>query len=109
MNDDATRIRHILDCVLRIQDWTNVGKQGFLSNPMMQSAVVHELEVIGEAAKAVSKELRAKQSRVPWREMAGLRDVVIHDYDTIDAEEVWRVVEGDLPSLKRELSAIKAR
>ena len=104
MNDDATRVKHILDCIIRIQEWTATGKEAFLENTMMQSAVVHELEVIGEAAKALTKDFREAHPQIPWKGMAGLRDILVHDYDSIDVDEVWRVVESDIPALKRELT-----
>jgi uncharacterized protein with HEPN domain len=104
MRDDPTRVRHILECVEKILDWTKLGHDAFSQDPMMQSAVVHELEIIGEASKALSKEFRAEHAKIPWREIAGLRDVLVHDYDSIDAEEVWRVIERDIPALMKELS-----
>jgi uncharacterized protein with HEPN domain len=70
---------------------------------MMQSATVHELEVIGGATKALTKEFRDAHPNVPWKGLAGLRDVLINEYDSIDVDEVWHVVETDIPILKREL------
>jgi uncharacterized protein with HEPN domain len=107
MIDDPTRIQHIRECVSRILRWTTGGKDEFHSNEMMQRAVVHELQVIGEAAKALSPDFRARHPRIPWKSMAGLRDVLVHDYDTIDAEEVWLVVQNDIPSLERELDKLR--
>ena len=104
MNDDATRVKHILDCIHRIQEWTATGREGFVANTMMQSAVVHELEVIGEATKALTREFREAHPQIPWKGMAGLRDILVHDYDSIDVDEVWHVVETDIPRLKRELA-----
>jgi uncharacterized protein with HEPN domain len=104
MNDDATRIKHILDCVKRIQEWTVNGREAFLEDEMMQSAVVHELEVIGEATKALTRDYRDAHPQIPWKGMAGLRDILIHEYDIIDVDEVWHVVERDVLTLKRGLS-----
>ncbi len=73
---------------------------------MMQSAVVRELQVIGEATKALSPEFRAAHPQIPWKSMAGLRDVLVHDYDTIDAEEVWLIVKNDVSVLDRELAKL---
>lgn len=81
------------------------GREAFLEDDMMQSAVVHELEVIGEATKALTRGFRDAHPEIPWKAMAGLRDVLIHEYDVIDADEVWQVVDADIPALKRELSS----
>lgn len=104
MKDDATRVKHILECIGRIREWTRAGRGEFLENSMMQSAVVHELEVIGEATKALTKGFREAHAGIPWKGMAGLRDILIHEYDSIDVDEVWRVVETDIPALERVLS-----
>lgn len=109
MNDDPIRVKHILECILRIQEWTASGRGAFLDNVMMQSAVVHELEVIGEATKALTGEFREAHPQIPWKGMAGLRDILVHDYGSIDVDEVWHVVEYDIPALKRELTPRKLR
>lgn len=67
---------------------------------MIQDAVIRNLEIIGEATKKLSPEIREKHSRIPWKQIAGLRDVLIHDYMRVDALEVWGVVENNLDELK---------
>ena len=73
---------------------------------MAQDAVVRNLEVIGEATKRLSAELRDKHPSLPWRQIAGLRDVLIHDYGNVDIEEVWAIVKKDLPDLKQQVDEI---
>ena len=73
---------------------------------MIQDAVIRNFEVIGEATKRLSPEFRAKYSEVPWRRIAGLRDVLIHDYLRVDLEEVWGIVVNDLPDLKTGINKI---
>ncbi len=75
---------------------------------MMRDAVVRNLEIIGEATKRLSQELRAESPQIPWRRIAGLRDIVIHQYDFVDYNEVWNVVEDDLPAFREALQAILA-
>jgi len=77
----------------------DLSEESFYKSPLHQSAVVRQLEIIGEAAKKVSDETRAGHGDIPWKKMAGLRDVLIHAYDTVDMKMVWRLLKDDLPSL----------
>ncbi len=76
--------------------------------PMRLDAVLYELVVMGEAARRLSPEIRAVHPEVPWRDMIGLRSIVTHGYDQIDDDELWQVIERDLPDLIRKLEAILA-
>jgi uncharacterized protein with HEPN domain len=80
----------------------------FLTNTWVQDAVLRNLEVIGEAAKGVSGELRAKHPEVPWREAAAFRDFVAHAYDKVTPARVWAVVADELPALLAQLRDIAA-
>ncbi len=71
---------------------------------MIQDAVVRNLEVIGEAAKGTSEGTRRHYPEVPWREMARFRDLALHHYGRVQPEEVWEVVEHDLPAIRRSLA-----
>lgn len=77
----------------------NVTHEAFMDDTMRQDAVVRELLIIGEAAKRLSDEFKASHPTIPWRQMAGMRDVLVHAYDHVDLEEVWRVVTDDLKDL----------
>jgi uncharacterized protein with HEPN domain len=66
----------------------------------LQDAVIRRLEIIGEASKRISAELRAAHAEVPWKQICGLRDVRIHDYGMVDVETEWSIVEVDLPPLR---------
>jgi uncharacterized protein with HEPN domain len=72
----------------------------------VRDAVLRNLEVIGEAAKNLSREIRSRRSDVPWRQIAALRDVLIHQYFGVDLNLVWEIVEGRLPALKRDVEAL---
>jgi uncharacterized protein with HEPN domain len=71
----------------------------FLEDLMCQSAVIRQIEIIGEATKRLSEAFRKKHPEIPWRQMAGMRDLLIHAYDHVDLEEVWKTVETDIPAL----------
>lgn len=75
---------------------------------MMRDAVVRNLEIIGEAAKRLSPGIRARTPEIPWRRIAGLRDIIIHQYDSVDYHEVWNVVEGDLPPFLSQVQSLMA-
>ena len=77
-----------------IQDQT---KEAFLNDLKTQSAVLHQVTVMGEAAKRLSQEFRERHPILPWSLMAGMRDHLIHGYDAIDLEEVWKTATHDVP------------
>ena len=74
--------------------------------PMRLDAVLYEIVVLGEAARRLSPEIRSAHPGIPWREIIGMRSVITHGYDQIDDEELWQVVERDLPDLMPKLEAI---
>ncbi|MBF0176162.1 MAG: DUF86 domain-containing protein [Magnetococcales bacterium] len=85
----------------RIEKFTKDGQGHFLSNLMVQDAVYRNFEVIGEAAKNIPESVRKQYPEIPWRRMAGFRDVLIHQYDGVDPEEVWKALEDN------QLSALR--
>ena len=78
----------------------------FMAESQWQDATIRQLEVIGEATKQLTEELRSKHSQTPWRRIAGMRDVLIHDYMGVDLNAVWGVTQKDLPKLKEDVEAI---
>ena len=102
-HDAVVYLKHILDAVQRIEVYTADGSTAFLASPLIQDAVVRNLEVVGEAVKQLPSDVRDWAPDIPWRRIAGMRDVLIHEYFGVDLEVVWRVVELELPRL---LSAV---
>jgi len=101
MKDDSIYIDHILNSINRIIDYiSGKDRQAFEADLVTQDAVVRQLEVIGEATKRVSKELRSKHPDIPWADMAGMRDVLIHDYIDVDLGVVWKTASENIPDLK---------
>jgi len=76
-----------------------LSKAAFLASSLHQDAILRQLTIVGEAAKRVSAEFVASHPEVPWRKVAGFRDVVVHDYFRIDLDEVWRIIQEDLSAL----------
>ena len=92
--------RHALEFVSEMEFDT------FYASYLHQSAVIRQLEIIGEATKRISKAFRSAHPGIPWRKMAGMRDIMIHEYESVDAEQVWKVLREDLPPLIARLEAI---
>jgi uncharacterized protein with HEPN domain len=106
MKNDKVYLNHILECITNIETYLPNGKADFFSSKLIQDAVIRNLEVIGEATKRISRELREQHKNIPWREMAGLRDVLIHDYFGVDNGIVWNVVEKEIPPLKEKIQQL---
>jgi uncharacterized protein with HEPN domain len=103
---DLVYLRHILDAISKIESYVAVGRNVFMATSHWQDAVVRQLEIVGEATKRISDELRSKYPEIPWRRIAGMRDVLIHDYMGLDLSVVWEVTQRDLPELKQKIEAL---
>ncbi len=106
MKTDELYLRHILEAIQKIESYVSVGRDVFMTASHWQDATIRQLEIIGEATKRLSKELRSQHPKVQWRRIAGLRDVLIHDYLGVDLEAVWEITQKDLPMLKRSIETI---
>jgi uncharacterized protein with HEPN domain len=104
--DPRVYLAHILECLLRIARFTEEGRRRFFQDAMVQDAVLRNFEVVGEAAKRLDDAYRAAHPEIPWRALAGLRDVLIHQYASVDLERVWAIVEGELPGLRQAIAAL---
>lgn len=100
---DAARLADILERIDRIVRATSEGREAFFSSEVIQDAVIRNLEVIGEAAKRVTPATRRRLPEVPWRDMARFRDLAIHLYGKVLADEVWVIVAKDLLPIRRAI------
>lgn len=101
MKSELLYLHHIRERCKRVGDCARSGREEFFGNVVYQDAVMRNLEIIGEAAKRISPDLREQLTVLPWRQIAGLRDVLIHDYPNLDLERVWLIANRDVPELLR--------
>ncbi len=101
MKDDRPYLEHILEAIRKIDSYTADGRDAFMQNAMAQDAVLRNFEIIGEAAKRLSSDTKARRPDIPWRDVAGLRDVLIHNYMGVNLNRIWTVVARDLPPLRK--------
>jgi uncharacterized protein with HEPN domain len=106
MSKDRLYLESISDCLERINEYTEAGEEAFLASRLIQDGVIRNLELIGEATKNLSAELRAANQEIPWRQIAGMRDVLIHDYLKVNLARVWRTVVSDLPPLQAAVNRL---
>lgn len=105
---DRLFLGHILSAIDDIAQFTAAGREGFVADRKTQSAVIRQLEIIGEAVKRLSPAVVTAEPGVPWRAIAGTRDRLIHGYFTVDLDAVWAMVEADLPALRAQVQRIVA-
>ena len=104
--DDATLLDILRAARLALEFRGRLEKAAFLTDLKTQAAVLHELLVLGEAAKRLSAAFREEHPDVPWKAIAGMRDRLLHGYDDVDLDLVWKTVDEDLPGLVKRLEAL---
>lgn len=105
--DDTVYLRHILEGIERIERYTaSLGEEDFKHDELRQDGVIRQLSIIGEAVKQLSEDVREDHPSVPWKDIAGMRDKLIHDYFGVDLEAVWDTVTKDLKPLKKVVKRI---
>ena len=106
MTDDRTYLLHVHDAIAQIMAYTASGESEFRRNRQVQDAVIRNFEIIGEAVKHVSSDLRSRHPETPWKQIAGMRDEMIHEYFGVDLTIVWDTVQNDLPKLKQTIDRL---
>ena len=105
--DDTVYLHHIRDALDRIAYYLKgISQEEFYRNLLLQDGVIRQLEIIGEAIKRVTKNLRDNYPEIPWQDIAGMRDKLIHDYMGVDAETVWLTAKDDAPVLKNQIDRV---
>jgi uncharacterized protein with HEPN domain len=106
LRSDRERLFDILDAVERIEVQAARGHVAFADDELAQTAVIRWVEIIGEATRGLTEELRRAHPAVPWRQMVAMRNVLIHGYFDIDVDLVWSVAQNDIPQLGAQVRAI---
>jgi uncharacterized protein with HEPN domain len=109
VTDDRAYLLHASDAVDAILEYTQGGRDAFFADRKTQDAVIRNIQVLGQAVKGVSRQTRALDPDIPWRQIAGMRDKLIHEYFGVDLALVWDVVERELPSLRARIDALLER
>lgn len=105
---DVERLRHVLDFIGRIETYTAAGRDVFLTDQMVQDAVLRNFEIIGEAARMLSPATKDRAPTIEWRKIVGMRDHVAHGYFGIDLDLVWDTTVQDLPLLRAGVETLLA-
>ncbi len=106
MRDYSERLLDILEAIERIEKYAAQGRENFENNELVQTWIVHHLQIIGEAARALPESFIDQHPEVDWSEIIGMRNILVHNYFGVDVDVVWAVVERDLPDLKHKIQAI---
>jgi uncharacterized protein with HEPN domain len=106
MRRDLERLADILEAIQHIERYACRGRSAFETDELLQTWMVHHLQVVGEAAAQLSSEFRERHPEVPWREVTAMRNLLVHAYFRVHLDEVWIAVERDIPQLKAQVQAL---
>ena len=106
--DPSVFAAHILECIEKVQEYSkDITKEDFKNSTQLQDAIIRRVEIIGEAARNIPQEIQIEYPEIPWDEMKGMRNVLIHEYFGVDLDLTWEVTRKDLPDLKSQIISLK--
>ncbi len=106
---DRVLLGHMRECLERIHEYTGVDRSRFEGSRLVQDAVIRNLQTLAESSQRLSSEIKATEPQIPWRELAGFRNVIVHGYLGVDLGAAWLVVEQDLPALAEAVDRMAVR
>ena len=106
MKDYSVYLRHILECIRRIQEDVEGGREPFFASHTIQDAVLRNLHTMSESTQRVWDGLKARRPKIEWRRIAAFRNILVHHYLGIDLERVWEIIQGDVGELRRAIAAL---
>jgi len=106
MRRDEERLRDVAEAIERIEKYSARGRSAFESDELIQTWILHNLQIIGEACRGVSDELQNRFPDIPWPKIAGMRNILVHQYFGIDKDAVWAVVENEISPLRDQIEKI---
>ncbi len=109
MKRDLLYLDHTLGCIAQIRSFTAGGEAAFRESALIQAAVLRTLQTLAESLKRISPELRGLAPEIPWAEITGLRNVLVHEYLKVDLGFIWQIVVEDLPPLEAQISVLRNR
>ncbi|MBI4639262.1 MAG: DUF86 domain-containing protein [Candidatus Tectomicrobia bacterium] len=103
MKDDIVYLRHIMECIRRIEENTAEGRDKFMVSHTLQDAVLRNLQTMTEATQRISEALKTTSPEIEWARIAAFRNVLVHNYLGIDLERIWEITQHDIPPLKQAI------
>ena len=108
MQQDRLHLIHLNECIRRIASHTEGGRARFMDSALVQDAVMWNLRLIGECADKVSEPRKKMHPEIDWERVAALQNIPVHEQIGLDLEEIWKVVEGELPQIERRVKGVLA-
>jgi len=108
MRDPVERLRDMVEAIERIERYASRGRQAFDADELLQTWIIHHLEILGEAAARIPDDVRERGGDIAWPEIVGMRNILVHGYFGIDTTLVWTAVERDIPVLRKKLERLLA-
>jgi uncharacterized protein with HEPN domain len=105
---DRVLLAHMRDCLDRIREYTNADRGRYEASRLVQDAVIRNLQTLAGSSQRLSGEIKGTEAQIPWRDLAGFRNVIVHGYLGVDLRAVWLVVEQDLPELSAAVDRMTA-
>jgi uncharacterized protein with HEPN domain len=106
MKDDRFYLLHIEECIHDILDYIKEGHDSFIASRLIQDAVIRKLQIMAESTLRLPEDLKTAHPTVNWRGIRGFRNVVVHDYLSVDLDTVWAITQNDLPPLKHAVESM---